>query len=90
MFEEHVKPINTLRFAEFLEAKAREVEREEMLDNQENNFSFNSFDSYENIKCNELSRREIRPDEVPPLALTNLPDYVSTSDEEEDEMKQQM
>ena len=89
IFEEHVKPINTLRFEEFLEAKQRQAELQEMEDNAEcTQFSFNASDSYELIGADVPRPTFKRPEDVPPLMLKDLPDYESTSEEEDGQMEQ--
>ena len=83
VFEKHVKPINTLRFEEFLLAKEKEAAREEELElAAQNQFSFNISDSYE-LLVDGPAIRPKRPEGVPELVL-NLPDYI-TSSEEDDE-----
>ena len=84
VFEKHVKPINTLRFDEFLLAKDREAAREEELEREaQNQFSFNISDSYE-LLVDGPAIKPKKPANVPELILQCLPDYV-TSSEEDDE-----
>jgi len=80
-----VKPINTLRFEEFLDAKQRSELKQEMEDNARcTQYSFNMSDSYELIGADIPVPVYRRPSKVPALIL-NLPDYESTSEEEEEE-----
>jgi len=47
IFEEHVKPVDTMRFQEFLDAEKIEQEQQAMLDDSCTIYSFNDSDSYE-------------------------------------------
>ena len=84
VFEKHVKPINTLRFEEFLLLKEREAAREEELEREaQNQFSFNVSDSYE-LLVDGPAIRPKRPNNVPELVLHGLPDYITSSDEDDE------
>ena len=83
VFEKQVKPINTLRFDEFLLAKEKEAEKEAELEKLAiNEFSFQTDASYELLVQGPALRRK-RPDNVPELTLEGLPEYVTSSEEEE-------
>ena len=85
IFEKQVKPINTLRFDEFLHGEEKRQQQEADLDRQAmNEFSFASDASYEPLVLGPALQRK-RPAEVPALQLTGLPEYVTTSEEEEGE-----
>lgn len=48
-------------------------------------FSFYSDDSYEPLPCGpDMATIKKKPPIVPPLDLANLPEYETSSDEEED------
>jgi len=80
-----VKPINTLRFDEFLLAEEKKAAREAELEKQAiNEFSFTSDASYD-LLCEGPALRRARPDEVPALSLRGLPEYVTSSEEEDGE-----
>ena len=81
VFEKQVKPINTLRFDEFLVAEEKKIQREAELEKQAlNEFSFHTDASYELlVDCPALKRE--RPDNVPELQLEGLPEYVTSSEE---------
>ena len=84
VFEKQVKPINTLRFDEFLLAEEKKAQREAELEKQAlNEFSFQTDASYELMVSGPALRRE-RPDNVPALTLNGLPGYVTSSDEGDD------
>lgn len=78
-----MKPISTLRFEEFLIQKEKEAKREEE-DNVKNDFSFHYEDSFENI-ANGPYMRPKKPDIVPELDFKDFPEYVTSSNEEEEE-----
>mmetsp|Transcript_13096 Transcript_13096/g.16691 ORF Transcript_13096/g.16691 Transcript_13096/m.16691 type:complete len:112 (+) Transcript_13096:135-470(+) len=83
VFEKQVKPINTLRFDEFLLAEERKVQHEAELDKQAmHEFSFRSDASYDPLVIGPALKRA-RPDNVPELTLNGLPEYVTTSEEED-------
>ena len=82
VFEKQVKPINTLRFDDFLLAEEKRAAQEEELD-KVNDFSFATDASYEPLVLGLAMRRD-RPDNVPALALTGLAEYVTTSEDEEE------
>lgn len=85
VFEKQVKPINTLRFDEFLLQEENKAQREAELDKQAaNEFSFRTDASYELLVDGPAMRRK-RPENVPELSFTGLPEYVTTSEEEEGE-----
>ena len=92
MFEKQVKPINTLRFDEFLLSEEKKVQRELELEKQAlNEFSFATDASYE-LMVEGPAIKPPRPDNIPPLTLTGLPEYVTSSeegDEWEEESEQQ-
>ena len=84
VFEKQVKPINTLRFDEFLLAEEKKAQREAELEKQAlNEFSFQTDASYELMVSGPALRRE-RPDNVPALSLNGLPGYVTSSEEGDD------
>ena len=82
-----MKPIDTLRFDEFLLSEERKAAQEAELDKQAiNEFSFASDASYELlVKGPALVRA--RPDNVPALTLEGLPEYVTTSEDEDDDVE---
>jgi len=83
VFEKQVKPINTLRFDEFLLAKENEAQKEAELERQaQNEFSFQTDASYDLLVEGPALRRT-RPDNVPELTLHGLAEYVTSSEEEE-------
>ena len=83
-----MKPINTLRFEEFLQAEERKAAREAELDRQAAvEFSWRTDASYENLVTGPALKRE-RPDNVPQLTLNGLPEYQTTSEEDEGEVEQ--
>jgi hypothetical protein len=86
IFEQQVKPIDTMRFEEFLIQK----EKEQMLEDELNaqvDFSFNSDDSFEPIVSGPQMRPK-KPACVPYLNLDGLPEYVTSSDEEHESGKE--
>ena len=84
VFEKHVKPINTLRFEEFLLQQEKEAAKEEELEKEAaNQFSFNVSDSYE-LLVDGPALKPQKPGVIPDLCLNGLPEYV-TSSEEDDE-----
>ena len=83
-FEKQVKPINTLRFDEFLQAEEKKAQREAELEKQAlNEFSFDSDASYA-LLCVGPALKRKRPEDVPALTLNGLPEYVTSSDEDEE------
>jgi hypothetical protein len=81
-----VKPINTLRFEEFLDAKQRADMKQEAEDNAQcTQYSFNESDSYDLIGADIPVPKFRRNSKVPALILQDLPDYESTSEEEDDQ-----
>ena len=81
VFESQVKPINTLRFDEFLLDEQKRVEKEAELERQAlNEFSFATDASYDLLVDGPALKRE-RPQNVPELSLNGLPGYVSSSEE---------
>ena len=81
VFESQVKPINTLRFDEFLLEEQKKVEKEAELERQAlNEYSFATDASYDLLVDGPALRRE-RPQNVPELSLNGLPGYVSSSEE---------
>lgn len=86
IFEEQVKPINTMRFDEFLIEK----EREQQIEDEENakiQVSFYSSDSFELLVDGPIIL-PTKPKEIPNLNLNGLPEYETSSDEEEEETQQ--
>ena len=84
VFEKHVKPINTLRFEEFLLQQEKEAAREQELDKDAaNQFSFNVSDSYE-LLVEGPALKPAKPGQIPELCFNMLPDYVTSSDEDEE------
>lgn len=80
IFEQQVKPIDTMRFEEFLIQKEKEQQIEDEL-NAQVDFSFNSEDSFEPLVSGPQMRPR-RPSCVPSLNLDCLPEYVSSSEED--------
>ena len=84
VFEKHVKPINTLRFEQFLISQEQERAKEEELEKEAaNQFSFNVSDSYE-LLVDGPALKPQKPGQIPNLCFNALPDYI-TSSEEDDE-----
>jgi hypothetical protein len=80
IFEQQVKPINTLRFEEFLQQKEIEAQAEEEANNKVE-FSFYSDDSFLPL-VDGPQMRPRKPSYVPDLQLNGLPEYVTSSDED--------
>ena len=90
VFENHVKPINTIRFEEFLLQKEKEAAREEELEKETaNQFSFNVSDSYELLVDGPAIKPQ-KPGQIPDLCLNGLPDYVTSSEEDEESLTHDM
>lgn len=81
VFEQQIKPIQTLRFDEFLQQKEADALREEQL-NALVEFSFHTDDSFAPLVSGPQIRPK-KPDEIPDLLLHDLPEYVTSSDEED-------
>ena len=85
IFEKLVKPINTLRFDEFIREEENKVLKEAELEKQTlNEFSFATDASYDLLVDGPAIRPE-RPLNVPELSLNGLLGYVTSSDEDADE-----
>jgi hypothetical protein len=82
-----VKPINTLRFEEFLLQKEMEAKREEE-ENARIDFSFHTDDSFVNLVEGPIIRPS-KPEQVPNLDLHGLPEYLTSSDEDDGESAHQ-
>ena len=82
VFENQVKPINTLRFDEFLQEEQKKAQKEAELEKQAlNEFSFATDASYDLLVDGPAMKRQ-RPENVPALTLNDLPGYVTSSEEE--------
>lgn len=79
IFEQQVKPIDTLRFDEFLNQKEIEQQREDEL-NAQVDFSFRSDDSFELLVVGPQMKPR-KPDCIPLLNFEGLPEYVTSSEE---------
>ena len=87
VFEKQVKPIQTLRFDEYLFELEQKAAEEAELDRQvANEFSWRSDASYE-LLVNGPPLQPKKPDLIPELAFKGLPEYETTSEEEDDEKK---
>ena len=83
VFEKDVKPINTLRFDDFLLAEEQRIQHEAELEKEAlNEFSFATDASYE-LLVDGPALKGIRPENVPTLTLNGLPEYVTSSEEGE-------
>lgn len=80
IFEQQVKPIDTMRFEEFLIQKEKEQLLEDEL-NAQVDFSFYSDDSFELLVTGPQMRPR-KPSCIPVLNLEGLPEYETSSDEE--------
>lgn len=89
--QEGIKAIRTNRFDQIMAQIAKENGDQPVDKNKDgesdNEYSFYSEDSYEYLAKNpDISmQRYRRPKIVPALNLNNLPDYESSSDEEEEQ-----
>ncbi len=88
VFEQEVKHIPTTRFQEFLDKNPDIMDGmpspgaiNEKKDSK-NHYSFHSDDSYD-LLCTGPNIIKKRPSNVPPLNLYGLPEYESSSDEED-------
>ena len=87
--QEGIKAIRTDRFDEIMAQIARENGDQPLQKNKDgesdDEFSFYSDDSYEYLQRNPdiTMQRYSRPSNVPELNLLGLPDYESSSEEEE-------
>ena len=79
IFEQQVKPVNTMRFDEFLKEKEREARAEEEA-NAKIEFSFYSDDSFLPLVDGPQIRPR-KPSYVPELPLQGLPEYETSSEE---------
>ncbi len=86
IFEQQVKPIDTMRFEEFLIQKEKDQQMEDEL-NAQVDFSFYSDDSFEPIISGPQMRPQ-KPHFVPMLNLDGLPEYVSSSEEDQTSEKE--
>lgn len=93
IFDTEVKSIPTMRFQEFLDSNP---EIEEQMHGEEpdkedikNLFSFRSDDSYERLTTGPILVKK-RPNFVPKLNLVGLPEYESSSDEEDNAPSKQV
>ena len=86
IYEKELKNVNTMRIQEFIDQKEKEHYEQENggpeLD-EKYYFSFHTDDSFEPI-CDGPMMKPIKPDCVPILNLDDLPEY-ETSSEEDDE-----
>ena len=89
IYEKELKQVPTMRIQEFLEEKEREHQEQEFggpeLD-EKYYFSFHTDDSFEPIDDGPMLR-PIKPDFVPMLDLNGLPEYETTSSDEEEEQQ---
>lgn len=85
IFDQEVKGIPTARFQEFLDSNP-EIEEQMHGEGEKEDtkqlYSFRSDDSYDRLNTGPLLLRP-RPSFVPKLNLFGLPEYESSSDEEE-------
>ena len=79
IFERDVKPIDTMRFEEFLAEKEREQAIEDEL-NARVEISFHSDDSHEPIADGPMLA-PVKPECVPCLCFDNMSGYQSSTDE---------
>ncbi len=76
IYEQEVKDIPTARFAE--------MQNEQMMEKSSLMISFYSDDSYELIEPKVEPKNDKRPKGVPALDLLSIPDYQTSSDEDEE------
>lgn len=91
VFEQEVKHIPTLRFQEFLDKNpdiTDNMPSPATMNDSQNHYSFHSDDSY-SLLCTGPNITKKRPSIVPPLNLYGLPEYESSSDEDEGNYGQQ-
>lgn len=78
--KEGIKDIATSRFADIM----AEGDQQQLNNQSSMMFSFYSDDSYEPLDCGpDACQLRKKPPMVPPLDLNNLPEYETSSDEEE-------
>jgi hypothetical protein len=85
VFEQEVKHIPTLRFQEFLDKNpdiTDNMPSPGTINDSKNYYSFRSDDSFD-LLCTGPNITKKRPSNVPPLNLYGLPEYESSSDEED-------
>ena len=85
VFEQEVKHIPTLRFQEFLDKNpdiTDNMPSPGTINDSKNYYSFRTDDSFD-LLCTGPNITKKRPANVPPLNLYGLPEYESSSDEED-------